>query len=277
MKKTFTYIFFVFIISSQFIFSQEGEFVKNRILTSKFELGIGVFIPTQKVKFGLSASSENNEIDFGNTFEFDNHAARPNVSFDWRFAKNWKLSAEYFNANYSKTEELEEDIEIGDDYTFNEGSSVKIGYKINLYRLFVGRVISSGKKHILGGGLGFHILNIGPFIEGNVIVNGGDNQFKTAAVSETAPLPNIALWYYFAPTEKWAFTARLDWFGLSVDEYSGYLWDFGPSARYQIIKNLAVSLDYRYFKINANVNKEVWNGSFDMSFSGPTLTVLANF
>ncbi len=280
MKKIFTFVICFIIISNHFAFAQEekeNEANKHPILTSKFQLGAGLFIPTQSLKFSLDAAANNQEIDFGKTFDFNNSAGRPQVAFDWRFAKKWKVSAEYFNANYSEKAELEEDIEIGDgDYTFKSGSFVKIGYKINLYRIYVGRIISSGLKHELGGGLGIHLLDMGPFIEVDIKANGNDLEFKRAAVSLTAPLPNIALWYYYAPTEKWAFTARLDWFGLSVDEYSGSLWDFGPSVRYQIIKNLGIALDYRYFKVNANVNKDLWNGSVDLSFKGPTITLIGN-
>lgn len=279
MKKTIILISLSFLISTQFVNAQADTiFVKNKILTSKFQIGIGLFIPTQKVKFAVSGSTENQEIEFGESFDFNNNSLRPQFYFDWRFAKKWKLSAEYFNASYSENMVLEEDIEISDgDYTFNKGSNVKLGYKFNLSRVFVGRIISSGLKHELGGGLGVHITNIGPFIEGNIKVNNSDNEFKRASTSVTAPLPNVAFWYYFAPTEKWSFTARLDWFGLTVDEYSGSLWDVGPSVRYQISKHFSAALDYRYFKLNADVDKERWNGSFDMSFSGPTIGVFANF
>lgn len=263
------------IVVNQQIIAQETE-EKNPILTSKFQLGFGLFIPTQNVKFGVDASSGDQDINFGKTFDFNNSAARPEVSFSWRFSKFWKLNAEYFNASYAKKLVLEEDIEIGDDYVFNEGSNVKIGYKINLYRIYVGRIISSGMKHELGGGLGFHILNVGPYIEGDVIVNNTDNEFKTASTSVTAPLPNIALWYYYAPTNKWSFTANVDWFGITIDKYSGSLWDIIPSVRYQVIKNFAVSLDYRYFKVNAKVKEDSWKGSFDLSFSGPTITLYGN-
>jgi len=278
MKRNLIYICLFIFASTKIVFAQvENESTKHPILTSKFQLGVGLFIPSQSLKFSIDAVSNNQEIDFGKTFDFNNSAGRPQVSFDWRFAKKWKVSAEYFNANYSEKAELEEDIEIGNgDYTFESGSNVKIGYKINLYRIYVGRIISSGLKHELGGGLGIHLLDMGPFIEGNIKVNGTDNEFKRASTSLTAPLPNIALWYYYAPTEKWAFTARLDWFGLSVNEYSGFLWDFGPSVRYQIIKNLGVALDYRYFNVNANVNKDLWNGSVDISFKGPTITLIGN-
>lgn len=278
MKKIIVAFLFTMVMFSQFSYSQENDQTKNKILTSKFQIGVGLFIPTQKVKFGVSGSSENQEIEFGESFDFDNNSLRPQLYFDWRFSEKWKLSAEYFNASYNKKAELEEDIVINDgEYVFKEGSNVKLGYKFNLYRIFVGRVISSGLKHELGGGLGFHITNIGPFIEGNVILNNNDNEFKTASVSVTAPLPNVALWYHFAPTEKWSFTARLDWFGITINEFSGSLWDVGPSARYQFNKNFAVALDYRYFKLNADVDKEKWNGSFDMSFNGPTLSVHATF
>jgi opacity protein-like surface antigen len=268
-------IFFSVVMGKQLHAQEENE--KNPILTNKFQLGIGLFIPNQNVKFGVNASSENNDIDFGETFDFSNSTVRPNMSFNWRFSKFWKLSAEYFNASYSKDWVLEEDIEIGDgDYTFDEGSDVELGYKINLYRIYVGRVISSGQKHELGAGLGAHILNAGPYIEGDVIVNGNDNEFRRAETTVTAPLPNIALWYYYAPTEKWSFSASVDWFGITVNDYSGSLWDIIPGVRYQVIKNLAVSLDYRYFKLNVDVKKDNWGGSFDMSFKGPTITFIGS-
>lgn len=279
MKKLVQLVCFIMLVSTQFTVAQTGTSItKNKILTSKFQIGIGLFIPTQKVKFSVDGSSENQEIEFGESFDFNNNSSRPQFYFDWRFSKKWKLSAEYFNASYNKKWVLDEDIAIGNsDYTFKKGSNVKLGYKFELYRIFVGRVISTGLKHELSGGIGFHVTNIGPFIEGNVKINATDNEFKRASTAVTAPLPNISLWYYFAPTEKWSFTAKIDWFGLSIDEYSGSLWDVGPSARYQFSKYFSVALDYRFFKLNANVDKKLWNGSFDMSFSGPTLGVFANF
>jgi len=263
------------IISAQHTFGQEKE-NKHPILTSKFHLGFGLYIPTQRVQFKVNASSEDSGIDFDETFDFNNNQVTPDVNFDWRFSKNWKLAAEYFNISYATSKVLPNDIKAG-DYTFNKGSNVGIGYKINLYRVFVGRVISRGLKHELGAGLGIHVLNLGPFIEGNVIVNGNENEFRRANVSATAPLPNIALWYYFAPSEKWAFTAKVDWFGITVNQYSGLLWDISPSVRYQIIKNLGVAFDYRFFGVRANINEEQWDGGARLSFSGPTVTLIGNF
>ena len=274
MKKFLILFVSLVILPIQLLLSQE-ETGQHPILTDRFQLGAGIYIPAQKVKFGVDGKSDNQAIEFDKTFDFNNNRSTPNISFDWRFANKWRLGAEYFNVSYATKAVLEDDI-IAGDYTFSKGSNVGVGYKINLYRIFVGHVIWSELKHELGGGLGVHILDVNPYIEGNIIVNDGDNKFQKVAGSATAPLPNIALWYYFAPTEKWAFTAKVDWFALSVDQYSGSLWDVAPGIRYQIIKNMGVSLDYRFFDLRADVDQNRWNGSFEMSFSGPSITLFGN-
>ena len=65
MKKTFIYIFLLIIASNQLLFGQENiERKKHPILTSKFQLGVGMFIPNQKVKFSVDGSTDNNIIEF---------------------------------------------------------------------------------------------------------------------------------------------------------------------------------------------------------------------
>ena len=274
MKNIFKYLIVFTLISNQFVIAQEAE-IKNPMLTSKFQLGVGLYVPSQKVKFSIDGSSDNQVIVFDENFDFNNNQATPEVFFKWRFLKKWSFYAEYFNANYATNRVLANDI-IAGDYTFNAGSSVEVGYKINLFRILFGHVISTGPKHELGAGLGAHVLSTKPFIEGNIVINNSDNEFERVTGSNTAPVPNIALWYYYAPTQKWFFSVKVDWFSLKVDEYKGSLWDISPGVNYQIIKNLGVSLDYRFFKINADVNKERWNGGVDLSFSGPTFTVIGN-
>ena len=274
MKKSIIIILLLIIVYTQNLIAQ-ADVNKHSILTSKFKLGLGMYIPTESVQFKTDGNSENQGIQFDETFDFNNNHITPDINFDWRFSKNWKLAAEFFDIKYDTTAVLENDIKAG-DYLFNKGSSVSIGYKINMYRVYLGRIISRGFKHELGAGIGLHVLDLEPFIKGNVIVNGSDNEFRIANVSATAPLPNIALWYYFAPTEKWAFTAHVDWFGLIVDQYSGSLWDVSPRVHYQIIKNLGVAVDYRFFDVWVKVSEKNWNGSVNLSLSGPTITFIGN-
>ncbi|MGY8933809.1 MAG: hypothetical protein ACKVIM_06500 [Flavobacteriales bacterium] len=39
--------------------------------------------------------------------------------------------------------------------------------------------------------------------------------------SKTAPLPKLGAWYFYAPNPKWLLTTRVDWFAISIEEYSG--------------------------------------------------------
>jgi len=274
MKNIFKYLIVFTVIANQFVIAQETE-IKNPMLTSKFQLGVGMYIPSQNVKFSADGISDDQLIEFDETFDFNNNQVTPEVFFKWRFTKKWSFYSEYFKANYATNQVLKDDVIAGDD-TFEAGSTVNVGYKINMFRILFGRVISTGLKHELGAGLGAHILAVKPFIAGNAIIDGSANEFERVTGSATAPVPNIALWYIYAPTQKWALTVKVDWFSLKVNEYKGSLWDIAPGVSYQIIKNLGVALDYRYFKIDVDVNKDSWNGGVDLSFSGPTFTIIGN-
>ena len=80
MKNIFKYLLVLTIISNQFVFAQETE-IKNPMLTSKFQLGVGIYIPSQKVKFSIDGSSDNQNIQFDENFDFNNNQVTPEVFF----------------------------------------------------------------------------------------------------------------------------------------------------------------------------------------------------
>ena len=90
MKKFLILFVALVILPIQLLLSQEltGQ---HPILTYRFQLGVGIYIPAQKVKFGVDGESENQEIEFDQTFDFNNNRSTPNITFDWRFAEKWRL------------------------------------------------------------------------------------------------------------------------------------------------------------------------------------------
>ena len=268
---------FIAILFSGFLFSQE-ESEKHPILTDRFQAEAGLFLPSKSIRIGADGSSENDEIDFDEAFKLNDSETTLFLNFEWRFSKNrkWKVGVEYFAIKNANKAELKEDIEF-DNITFKEGTNIRGGFGINMYRIYFGRSFSRGLKHEFGAGLGVHALNTTAFIEGDVLTSEGDLNFERRAVSALVPLPNIGLWYYYTPTTKLALVARVDWFGITIGDYSGGLWNVAPGIKYQIFKNVGLGIDYRYFIVNANVNKSDWNGSFDMTFNGPLFVVHANF
>lgn len=277
MKKTAS-LFLLFLIITNISFSQENQSEpdKNPILTDKYQFGVGVFFPSKDFQLKVDGSTPNDEIEFGEAFGFDNSEATFFLGFDWRFAKKWKLSAEYFGLRNSGNRTLDQDI-IWEDFTLEEGSNVSAGINFNIYRAYVGRIFTSGQKHEFGGGIGFHFMNINTYLEGAFLTSEGDLVFDKNSKSITIPLPNLGLWYYYAPTTKLALTARADVFAISINEFSGNLWDITPGITYQFLEHFGAALNYRYINLGADFDTTNWKGGIDIIFQGPSLTITGNF
>ncbi len=250
-------------------------------LTDKLVFGAGIYIPKKTVDFQVNGSIEthyntNTNQDFSESIGLDDSQLTLNLMAFFRFSKHWKLAGQYFSVDNSKKAVLQEDIQ-WNDYTFKKGSSIHGGFNIDMYRIFVGRTISSGQIHELGAGIGVHLLDVSAFIKGTAYIN--DQAFKNhkESASVVAPLPNVGVWYYLAPFKNFIVMANIDWFALSINQYNGSLWNINGGINYQILNKLGVGLSYRFFDVGAGVNQSDWDGRFDMSFSGPLITLTTNF
>ncbi len=278
MKIAFFII--AFFLVTKFSFAQEIEDLSKEdthpILSDKFMFNTGIYFSTKFLKIGVNGQGQNEIIDFNEAFDLNNNEVTFLFNFIWRFSKKWSLSAEYFSIRNGNKWELEEDIYWG-DVTFKEGSDVKVGFGLDMYRIFVGRSLLQRQHHDFGVGLGVHDLQISAYITGNAYINDDEYNFEKKSISVNAPLPNIGFWYFYAPNSKWGLSYKLDWFGITVGEYSGSLWNVAPSVNYQVFKHVGLGLSYRYFKFTAKVNKQNWDGRFDMVFHGPLFSISGNF
>ena len=103
-------------------------------------------------------------------------------------------------------------------------------------------------EHLFGIGLGSHLFQVGAFIEGEVRTNQGDREFEKKRVSALIPLPNVGGYYYYSPHDRWMFGARVDWFGITIEEYSGGLWNIAPHVSFQIFRNFAQNVNSTFPK-----------------------------
>ena len=273
----------VFLVAFGSLFSQ-NEDNKHPLLSDSFVVGAGWYFPNRDIKFGIEGniSAEDIEdledIDFDETLGLKSGDNTFNFSFMWRFSGNklWSVRGEYFKVGTTRNVTLDEEIE-WEDITYPVGGEAEVSFGVSLYRVFFGRAISTGQKHELGGGLGIHGLNVKASVAGEGFVGDTSAGFNRSEVSAFLPLPNIGFWYIWAPTDRWAFTASVDWFGIKIDSISGGLWNISPGVTYQIIPNLGVNLNYEFMNFNANIDQTDFRGSFDLTFSGPSLRVIGNF
>ena len=249
---------------------------ENPLMKKRFFLEAGIFGVTRDFKLGADGQSEGGEIDFNETFNLSDNEPTYFFKFDWRFAKKWMVALETFGVNAGNSLVLEEDI-TWEDITFEKGSFVRAGVDFRLSRLFFSRTILNRPKHLINVGLGLHAINIGAFIEGEGRTSEGNIEPGKRRVNGLIPLPNIGASYMWAPHRKWMIGANLDWLGLTIDQYSGSLWYFAPKVKFQIVEHFGVGVNYALFSLDAKVDAENWNGRFDMSFSGPLISLHGNF
>ena len=275
IKKHNSALLLLLIFASSFVYSQEAQ-KKHPILTDKFDFEIGVFYPSKKLDIGVDGDFTNRDIEFEKAFGVKDVQTTLFLGGTWRFAEKWKLSLDYFGLKNSGSKVLEEDIH-WDDLTFEQGTNVKGANRFNMYRIYVGRIFTRGEKHEFGGGLGVHAINVEVSIEGDVLTNLEDISFERSRKSITLPLPNLGLWYFYAPTAKWAFTSKLDVFYISIGDFSGNLLNVTPGVHYQFLKNFGAAVNYRWIDIGAKFDTSDWDGDMNMTFRGPSITLTGNF
>ena len=281
MKNSSKYLLILCVLIGQLSFSQE-KVKKHPVLTDKFLFVGGVFFPSKTLQFSLNGKLIGENIDLGKSFDLNNYQSTMDLGFQWRFAKKWKLVADYYNINNVFKASLDEPLEWG-DYKFD--AAVEFGAKIGVLRSFVGRTLSQGPKHEFGVGLGVHGVLIELYLEGEASLIGEDDgittDFQTVSTNASAPLPNIGLWYYWAPTSRWALTADVDWMYIALGNYRGGLWDIKGGVQFQVIKFFGVGINYKYFELDLEVDQGGdigdWRGNAKITFNGPMVMVNFNF
>jgi len=282
MKNSSKYLVILFVLIGQFSFSQE-DVKKHPVLTDKFVFVGGIFFPQKTLQFSLNGKLIGDNIDVGKSFDINNYQITMDLGFQWRFAKKWKLVADYYSINNVYNASLDEPLEWG-GYKFD--AALEFGAKIGVLRSVVGRTLSRGQKHEFGVGLGIHGMLIELYLEGEASLiddddDGITSDFQTVSTNATAPLPNIALWYYWTPNSRWALTADLDWMYIAFGNYRGGLWDATGGVQFQVVKFFGVGVNYRYFEIDLEVDQGGdigdWRGGAKVTFSGPLVMVNFNF
>lgn len=293
MKNSYKLLLVSLLLVSQFTFSQNDEDVqKHPLLTDKFVFSGGFFFPNKS--FDIAVNGDLNlpdgveppvtlpeeGIDFDENFDINQFQFTYALGFQWRFAKKWKLYADFFGVNNIWEATLDEPIK-WEEIEYQVGADVKAGVGLGVLRTAVARVLSQGPKHELGVSLGAHIMTLNVFIEGQATIVGDDDEvgteFQKGSLGVTAPLPNIGAYYHWAANPRWIFTADVDWLYIAFGEYQGGLWDVKGGVQFQVVDFFGVGASYRYYGLNLDVDKPNWNGSLTMSYGGPMVMVNFNF
>jgi len=267
------------LMHSSTVFAQDFEY--HPILSDNLIISLGAFKSNNSFKIsaeGPLGDGIEEEINFGKSIGVDESTTLLYGEIRWKFGKTrkWSLFGQYFDADSSGEAVLNEDVEWQDNI-YKEGSFVGAGVGIAVTRVFIGRSFVKNQQHDFGVGVGIHNLDLSVFMEGEVSIDEATTGFRRGDASANQPLPNVGVWYNFSPARKWLIHARVDWISASIDEYDGSLWNTAVGVNYQAFPHVGFDLAFTYFDLNLNVDKSVWQGGIDMSYSGPVFSVTTNW
>jgi len=238
-------------------------------LTEKFVLDVGMFFPSRNFEIHVDGNIEggNETIDFENEFGLNRSDETFAIDFGWRFGKKWSLQTQYFESSGSRSAVLDEDIE-WNDVIFDQGSAAVAGQDFSVLRVFFGRQFATSEQHDFGIGAGLHWLEIGAFMQGEIIVNGAPNEFRRESVQAEFPLPNVGVWYRYSLSPKWAFRIRYDYLNVDIDDYDGSLVNGSLGFNYQLFEHFGLGLNYNVFELDLGITKSDWRGNVTSRYEG---------
>jgi hypothetical protein len=248
-------------------------------LVDNFNLSVGAFRSDHAFNLNAGVRDVPDErIDFNESVGVDENSTIGNLELSWNFGKGrkWIISGQYFSNDANGDATLKEDV-VWQDYIFPKGSFVEAGVHLDIIRIFVGRSLIKNERQNLGVGLGIHDLDLSAYIDGEALVGVESTGYRRYDAKFNQPLPNLGVWYDYSPARKWLLHTRLDWIGAKIDEYDGSLWNANIGIIYQPWRNVGFDISYEYFRLDGNVDKSSWYGGLEWSYSGPVMSVTANW
>jgi hypothetical protein len=244
------------------------------MMTDKHWVNVGKFFADRDLDASVTGGmgDERTVIDFESQMGLDDKPDLLMSELGWQFGEEWGLSLQYFRADRSATETLEERIE-WEDLVFEAGAEISAATKISVTRLFFSRRFWDGGRHSVRLGAGVHLFKTAASIGGDVTIDDITTEYKTSAVSASIPVPDIGIWYRYSPSNRWMLYSRLDWFSADLGGFAGSVWNFAAGANLQITEHLGIGLSYQLFEIDGRIRKKHWRGSFRTRLTGPNLHI----
>jgi hypothetical protein len=243
-------------------------------LGNRFIISAGTFFPNIDTK--VSAASAVNPvsatIDFERDLGLDDSAIRPLASFGWRFAKNHKLTVNYFNLDRSGDSISNATITLG-GLVIEAGVPVQAFLDVEVFEVSYeySLVFRENIDWSVGLGLSLQRVDIGVLADDGIILGSQD-------ISVNLPLPTLNTAFSYAFTDKLVGRAGLGWLVVEADvsdstDFNGNIWNGSIGLRYRAFKNIGFDLAWTYFDVDVDYFKRDLIGTLDYRYLGPVVGI----
>ena len=227
-----------------------------------------VFGATASVSVGGPLLGVGTAVDFTQTLGGDSSTDALRIDALYRFNERHAIGVSWYRVGLSGDKNLNQQIQI-QDQIIDAGASTNTSLSFNTYRLIYNYSFYRTDKVELGVSPGLYMMktNFDFTGQGTITPPGGSpTPGSVLIVNEqlTLPLPSIGFIANYNITPKLQFQSRYDLFYLSINEYSGSMFEFYGGLEYRIVRHLALGAAYDRLQATLRANG---HQGFDANFS----------
>jgi hypothetical protein len=179
----------------------------------------------------------------------------------FRLRERNKLRVDFLEVNRTATHELAQTINLGNE-TFPANALLASQIDWRIFGLTYTYSIFRNDRFELGTGLGVHFLQAEVQAQVNATQQRQD-------VSGAGAFPTIPLDFAFRISQRFAVTARAQYFHASLNNFDGWLADVHEDVQYRWKPNFAVGVGYSSIRAKLALHTGNFPGVFSMSLEGP--------
>jgi len=252
------------------------------LVNDSFVFNLGGFIVQTDTRAHLNGQSTTNpDVDFDQTFGKPSDATRIRADALWRITPTHHVRFMYFNNTIERGRAIDRNIQWG-DYTFQAGGNVDSERKFSIYELAYEYAFVHKPTYEVAGTIGIHYMDWSMKLSGNATFTDSNGvvhaaTFATKEASVPAPLPVLGIRAGWAVAPDWYIDAQAQYFQLKINNIDGRVTDFRTSGTWMFSRNFGVGLGWNRFVTTIDVEKNSFNGSAHIGYSGLQLFLTGSF
>jgi len=163
----------------------------------------------------------------------------------------------------------------GDSLELPEGGEIPVGASVSsdfdaqwfileaTYSFYRSETVDTGI------GLGVHVVDLDTSLTATIRVGDREAEVVSGSLDTLAPLPNVLAYVSWKFKPKWMLIARLGYFTLDYDKYSGDMTNAHAMVNYSISPRWALGASYQFVDLDLDVERTDYTEVYDIDFAGP--------
>jgi hypothetical protein len=200
------------------------------------------------------------------------------LSATWRSRTNrWGAWFATWEFGTTGTRIWEDEWTTGDGRKIPVGAAVGTTFDARWYVLEATYSLLRSDRFDAGLGFGIHAVDLDTTLAARVDVGENGVEIIREELSTLAPLPNLLAYFHWRFAPRWSLSARVGWFGLDYDKYSGQMSNAHATVGYALTDRWQLAFGYDFVSLDVDVDEDQYLELYDLDFAGPVATVRFTF